>query len=48
MPQQEAIAATVPVVEAFVRLGVRYYVGGSLARTWPLNSTLGVLGSGRD
>ncbi|NQT41599.1 MAG: hypothetical protein HQ581_29185 [Planctomycetes bacterium] len=31
MPQQEAIAATIPVVEAFARLGVRYYVGGSLA-----------------
>ncbi len=31
MPPQEALAATVPVIEALVRLGVRYYVGGSLA-----------------
>ncbi len=31
MPPQEAVTATVPVIEALVRLGARYYVGGSLA-----------------
>lgn len=31
MPSQEALAATLPVIKALVGLGVRYYVGGSLA-----------------
>lgn len=31
MPSQEALAATLPVIKTLMRLGVRYYVGGSLA-----------------